>query len=159
MHGIRWSDHTLTSDLGDKLVHGSSNDFISDKSGVLLGSRVAQRLNINFGDSLLLVGGTGNIHLKVAGIFETGVSQIDKNCIYIHYSQASSFFKSNRASFFQLSLKDPDIATRSSITICSKSSCGQLARREQVWLDVAGTTILFRHYCIHHLAFVRTGYV
>ena len=139
MHGIRWSDHTLTSDLDDKLVYGSSNDFISDKSGVLLGSRVAQRLNINFGDSLLLVGGTGNIHLKVAGIFETGVSQIDKNRIYIHYSQASSFLgKSNRASFFQLSLKDPDIATQLAVQLQSVLNHRVVSwqEREQVWLDV-----------------------
>ena len=86
-----------------------------------------------------MVGGTGNIHLKVAGIFETGVSQIDKNRIYIHYSQASSFLgKSNRGSFFQLSLKDPDIATQLAVQLQSVLNHRVVSwqEREQVWLDV-----------------------
>ena len=139
MHGIRWSDHSLASDLGSKLVHGSSNDFVSDQSGVLVGSRVAQRLNINLGDNILLVGGTGNINLKITGIFETGVSEIDKKRIYIHYSKASSFVgKSNRSSVFQLSLKDPvkasDLASQLQFVLNHRVVSWQ--EREKVWLDV-----------------------
>ena len=85
LHGIRWVDHLQTSDLSKQLIHGSISDFASDQTGILLGSRIYNRLNIKIGDRIRLIGGTGTLHLRVSGVFETGVSQIDKNRAYLHF--------------------------------------------------------------------------
>ena len=50
-----------------------------------MGNRIAQRLMLKLGDRVNIEGGTGNLQLRIAGLFETGVSQIDKNaCIFIY---------------------------------------------------------------------------
>ena len=111
INGIRWLDHLQSSGLGGQLIHGSMDEFASDQMGVLLGSRVFTRLNIKMGERIRLVGGTGTLHLRVCGVFETGVSQIDKNRIYLHMGTARSFLgQSSGGSVFQLALKNPKLA-------------------------------------------------
>ena len=90
-HGIRINDHISVSDLENQIIIGDLSSFESDKMSVLIGSRIAQRLIIKQGDRVTLKGGTGNIQLRVSGIFESGVSQIDKNRIYLHLAKAREF--------------------------------------------------------------------
>ena len=79
VHGLRIKDHLMVSDLENQVIHGSVERLASDRSGVLVGSRIAERLRLEPGDRITLIGGTENEQLRVSGIFETGVSQIDKN--------------------------------------------------------------------------------
>jgi lipoprotein-releasing system permease protein len=91
------------------------------------------------GERVTLKGGTGNIRLRIAGIFETGVSQIDKNRAYIHLSTAKSFLgKRFSGSIFQLSMFDPVKAPEISAQIQETTSHRVVSwqEREQVWLDV-----------------------
>ena len=139
INGIRWLDHLQSSGLGGQLIHGSMDEFASDQMGVLLGSRVFTRLNIKMGERIRLVGGTGNLHLRVCGVFETGVSQIDKNRIYLHMGTARSFLgQSSGGSVFQLALKNPklapDLAVQLQTVLHHRVVSWQ--EREKVWLDV-----------------------
>ena len=98
------------------------DEFASDQMGVLLGSRVFTRLNIKMGERIRLVGGTGTLHLRVCGVFETGVSQIDKNRIYLHMGTARSFFGTIfRWVRFQLYEK-PETGTGSCCSIANGTS-------------------------------------
>ena len=106
---------------------------------VLLGSRISQRLNLKVGDRVRLIGGTGNLHLRVSGIFETGVSQIDKNRIYLHMGTARSFLgRFSGGSVFQVALKNPNrapaIAQQLQNVLNHRAVSWQ--EREKVWLDV-----------------------
>ena len=102
-NGIRLKDHVSVSDIESQIVSGDLSTFNADQMSVLVGSRVAERLMIESGDRVTLKGGTGNLKLRVAGIFETGVSQIDKNRIYIHLDKAKEFSgKRFSGSFFKL---------------------------------------------------------
>ena len=139
INGIRWLDHLQSSGLGGQLIHGSMDEFASDQMGVLLGSRVFTRLNIKMGERIRLVGGTGTLHLRVCGVFETGVSQIDKNRIYLHMGTARSFLgQSSGGSVFQLALKNPklapDLAVQLQTVLHHRVVSWQ--EREKVWLDV-----------------------
>lgn len=139
INGIRWLDHLQSSGLGGQLIHGSMDEFASDQMGVLLGSRVFTRLNIKMGERIRLVGGTGTLHLRVCGVFETGVSQIDKNRIYLHMGTAKSFLgQSSGGSVFQLALKNPklapDLAVQLQTVLHHRVVSWQ--EREKVWLDV-----------------------
>ena len=123
--GIRLRDHLMVSDLADQIIFGSLEDFDSDRSGLLLGHRLAERLNLRPGDKVDLVGPSESLRLRVSAIFETGISEIDKRRVYLDLATARSFFR--------------------------KPSRGQLAgKRESVAGRVQGPPLLLRSHGIHH---------
>ena len=139
LNGVNVADHLQTSDLSNQLIHGSIEEFSSDQMSVLLGSRIFKRLNVNVGERIRLDGGTGTLHLRLAGVFETGVSQIDKNLIFIHLGTAQSFLgREHGGSVFQLSITDPERAPQLAQQIQSTLNHRAVSwqEREKVWLDV-----------------------
>ncbi|MDA9110414.1 FtsX-like permease family protein [bacterium] len=139
LNGIRWEDHLQSSDLNNQIIQGTMNNFSSDQMGVILGSRISQRLGLKIGDRVSLVGGTGNLHLRVSAIFESGVSQIDKNRIYIHLITARSFLgSSSGGSVFQIAINEPEHAPGLAVQLQSSLNHRVVSwqERERVWLDV-----------------------
>ena len=139
MHGIIPANHIMVSDLDKQIIRGKLSVFELDPMTILIGNRIAERLMLQVGDSVNLQGGTENLQLRVAGLFETGVSQIDKNRVYVHLSTAKAFLgKRFSGSVLQLSMFDPpkapDIAAQIQETIGHRTISWQ--EREQVWLDV-----------------------
>jgi len=139
IHGLRIKDHIMVSELQNQLIQGSINSLDSDRSGVLLGNRIADRLKLSIGDRVTLIGGTENQQLRVVGVFETGVSQIDKNRIYLDLSTARSFVgKPFGGSVFQVSVQNPENATE--LAAQMQETLGHRVvgwqEREKVWLEV-----------------------
>jgi lipoprotein-releasing system permease protein len=107
--------------------------------GIFIGNRVAERLNLHVNDRVNLVGRKENFQLRVSGIFETGVSEIDKKRIYISLPTARSIAgKRFGGSIFQLSMYNPEdaesIAAQIQQTLGHRTVSWQ--EREKVWLDV-----------------------
>jgi len=139
LHGIVPANHIMVSDLENQIIQGQLSSFELDSMSILIGNRIGQRLMLEIGDRVNIEGGTENLQLRIAGFFETGVSQIDKNRAYIHLSTAKAFFgKRLSGSTFQLSMFDPpkapEIAAQIQETIGHRTISWQ--EREQVWLDV-----------------------
>ena len=67
----------MVSDLEKQIIRGELSAFELDPMTILIGNRVAQRLMLQVGDRVNIQGRTGNLQLRIAGFFETGVSQID----------------------------------------------------------------------------------
>ena len=138
-HGIRLKDHLMVSDLESQIVQGDLSEFSFNSMSLLVGHRVAQRLMLKIGDRVILRGGTGNLQFRIAGIFETGVSQIDKNRIYMHLPTAKEFTGQRfTGSIFQVGIRDPNeapqIAAQMQETLGHRVISWQ--EREKVWLDV-----------------------
>ena len=139
IHGIRAQDHVAVSDLEDQVINGSMKNFRDDRLGILVGNRIAERLMLEPGDRVVLAGSHESLNLRVAGIFETGVSQIDKSRIYLDLSTARSFLrKPHGGSVFQVGLseseKAPALAAQMQETFAHRVVSWQ--EREKVWLDV-----------------------
>ena len=139
LHGIRARDHVAISDLEDQIIRGNVKDFRDDRLSILVGNRIAERLRLEPGQRVILAGSHESIHLRVAGIFETGVSQIDKNRIYLDLSTARSFLrKPHGGSVFQVGLSQPErapaVAAQMQETFAHRVVSWQ--EREKVWLDV-----------------------
>jgi lipoprotein-releasing system permease protein len=139
IHGIRAQDHVAVSDLEDQVINGSMKNFRDDRLGILVGNRIAERLRLEPGDRVILAGSHESLNLRVAGIFETGVSQIDKSRIYLDLSTARSFLrKPHGGSVFQVGLsqseKAPALAAQMQETFAHRVVSWQ--EREKVWLDV-----------------------
>ena len=139
LHGLRIKDHIMVSELENQLIQGDIDSLDADRSGILVGSWIAERLSLSEGDRVTLVGGAENQQLRVAGVFETGVSQIDKTRIYLDLATARSFLgRPFGDSVFQVSIQDPDkaseIAAQMQMTLGHRVIGWQ--EREKVWLEV-----------------------
>jgi len=139
LHGIKISDHLLVSDLKEQIVHGSISNFLRDNMGIIIGSRIAERVNLKVNDRVNIVGKLENFQLRISGIFESGVSDIDKKRCYISLPTARSLSGTRfGGSIFQVGIaapeKAPQIAAQIQETIGHRSVSWQ--EREKVWLDV-----------------------
>ena len=118
VHGIRIKDHLLASEIRDQLIDGSIDNFQRDRLGLFIGNRTAQRLNLKLNDRVSISGQKENLNLRVSGIFESGISEIDKKRVYVSISTARSLVgKRFGGSFFQLGLKDPFDAEKIALQI------------------------------------------
>lgn len=138
-HGIKILNHLLASDLKAQIVQGSISNFLSDKMGIIIGNRIAERLNLKVNDRVNIVGKLENFQLRVSGIFESGISDIDKKRCYISLPTARSLSgKRFGGSIFQVGIaapeKAPQIAAQIQGTISHRAVSWQ--EREKVWLDV-----------------------
>lgn len=139
IHGLRIENHILVSDIENQLIQGSVEAFKTDKMGLLIGHRIAERLRLKLGDRVNLIGGSHNFQLRISGVFETGVSDIDKKRIYIDLQTARSFAgKRFGGAVFQIGLADPNIAPEIASQIQETISHRTISwqEREKVWLDV-----------------------
>jgi lipoprotein-releasing system permease protein len=139
IHGLKIEDHIMVSDIENQLLQGSIEIFKTNPMGILIGNRIAERLRLQIGDRVNLIGGIEDFRLRVAGIFETGVSEIDKKRVYMHLPAVRSFSgKRFGGSVFQLGLSNPDtapeIASQIQQTFGHRTISWQ--EREKVWLDV-----------------------
>ena len=139
VHGIRIEDHILASNLENQIIRGKVSDFAVDENGCLVGNRVAERLRLQLGDRVVVQAGAESRQFRVVGIFETGVSQIDKKRIFLHHSATQSLFgRGLGRTIFQLSIKEPDdavdLAHQMQLTLGHRVISWQ--EREKVWLEV-----------------------
>ncbi|MEJ6621218.1 MAG: FtsX-like permease family protein [Opitutae bacterium] len=139
VHGLRIEDHVMVSNIENQLLQGSVEIFKTDQMGLLVGHRIAERMRLQIGDRVNLMGGTQNFQLRVSGIFETGVSEIDKKRVYMDLATVRSFSgKRFGGSVFQISLADPEVATEIASQIQQTLGHRTISwqEREKVWLDV-----------------------
>ncbi|EDY84886.1 efflux ABC transporter, permease protein [Verrucomicrobiia bacterium DG1235] len=137
--GIVLNDHLSVSDLEDQLVFGSLEEFRATPSGILVGRKLADRLQARVGDSIMIESkGTQNRY-RVSGVYETGVSDIDRVRIFMHLDQARSLLqRPHGVSFIQVSVFDRDRAEYDALVIENmvQHSAAPWQDREKVWLDV-----------------------
>lgn len=139
VHGLRIEDHVMVSNIENQLLQGSVEIFKTDQMGLLVGHRIAERMRLQIGDRVNLMGGAQNFQLRVSGIFETGVSEIDKKRVYMDLATVRSFSgKRFGGSVFQISLADPEVATEIASQIQQTLGHRTISwqEREKVWLDV-----------------------
>jgi lipoprotein-releasing system permease protein len=109
--GIVVDNHLMVSELGKQIVQGSIDDFRKAPSGALIGKVIADRLQLGVGDSFLLDSAEQSRRYRVSAVYETGISDIDKERVYLQLPEARSQLKKpTGASFIQVNLYDKDRA-------------------------------------------------
>ncbi|HRE82994.1 MAG TPA: FtsX-like permease family protein [Opitutaceae bacterium] len=139
VYGINLEDHLSVSDLGRQIVQGDLTTFRESPSGVLMGVMLAERLQLQVGDSFLLKADTELRRYRVSAIFETGIGDIDKVRVYMHMGEARSLLKKRRgASFIQVNLFDRDRAPLDAahMEAVLGHSAAPWQEREKIWLNV-----------------------
>ncbi len=139
IYGINLDDHLNVSDLASQIIAGSLSDFRSTPSGAMLGLKLVERLDMSLGDSFILETAGQQRRYRLAAIYETGVTEIDRVRIYLNIGEARSLLKKTTgATFLQLSLHDPDRAPMDCFQIEETTSHGAASwqEREKSWLGV-----------------------
>ena len=140
--GINLDDHMKVSDIGNQIVQGDLDDFRTSPSGALVGREMADRLQLEVGDSfqmITLAASDKPRRYKVSAIYETGVSDVDKLRVYIHLSEARALLqRPTGATYLQLALFDNGIAQAEAAHIQDvlQYSAHAWQDREKVWLEV-----------------------
>ncbi len=112
LFGIEPALHLQTTNLAQQLVEGSVNDFRNKPTSVIVGSKLAETLNVIVGDSVQLLSPGGQYRrFAVAAIARSGVGAIDATRIYCHARVAQALLrKPYSASMIVYKLRDPDRA-------------------------------------------------
>jgi lipoprotein-releasing system permease protein len=138
-YGIVLEDHLKVSDLASQIVQGSLNDFRVEQGGALVGRVIADKLQLDTGDTFEIENKGEIHHFKVSGIYQTGVTDIDSVRVYIKMDDARALYrKPTGASYLQVSLIDKDRAREDAAEMTNslqyKSDAWQ--DREKSWLGV-----------------------
>ena len=140
--GIIVDDHIAVSALEDQIQIGSIASFRETAMGLILGSKMAARLDVSVGDSIVVRAVDQQRRFKVSAIFETGVSEIDKTRVFAHLSATRSLLKRpHGVSFIQVSLHDRDRAMVDAETIenIANHFTAPWQHREKSWLQLFKT--------------------
>ncbi len=139
VYGIELENHMKVSDLEHQLVVGTIDNFRAAPSGALIGRELADRLQLSMDSSFLIeASGQAPRRYRVAGIYQTGVSAVDKVRIYLHLGEARSLLhRPTGVSFIQLSLYDRNRAPADAHQIENAlwHSANPWQVREKSWLS------------------------
>ncbi|HWA86336.1 MAG TPA: FtsX-like permease family protein [Opitutus sp.] len=141
VYGIDLETYLKVSDLEHQIVRGSLADFRATPSGALVGSEIARRLQLVPGDSFVLETEGQRRHFRVSGIYETGVSDIDRERVYLDMSAARSLLKKPvGATYIQVNLLDKDRAPEDAQRMeeVLHHSARPWQEREKAWLSAFG---------------------
>jgi lipoprotein-releasing system permease protein len=137
--GINIDQHLRVSNLGEKIVEGSADDFRRQPFGAMIGRELATRLALRLGEYFQVSrAGSPPQRFKISAIFETGISSVDREKIFLSLNDARSVLnKPTGYSYFQLQLADPERAPIEAIRIrdALRYNAQPWQEREKSWLS------------------------
>ncbi len=136
--GIDLDSHLKVSDLQHQIVQGSLAALRESPTGALVGKVLADRLELEVGNSFVLDAQGQLRRYRVSAIYETGVSDIDKTRVYVHLPEARSLLKKPiGVTFIQVNLFDKDRAPANAFQMQEvlKHSARPWQYREKAWLS------------------------
>jgi lipoprotein-releasing system permease protein len=137
--GINLDDHLAVSDLASQVIFGSLDDFRSNPQGAIVGSMLADRVNITVGDFIVLTQAGRSERFRVSAIFESGVEHVDKQRVLVHLPEARVILAQPfDVTYIQANLIDKNRAPRDADQMQEVlgHSIEPWQEREKIWLDV-----------------------
>jgi lipoprotein-releasing system permease protein len=112
LFGIDATQHLLTTNLRQQLTAGDLDDFRNNPNAVIIGSRLADALQVRPGDSLQLLSPGGEYRrFAIAATARSGVGVVDIVRVYCHARVAQALLKKPfAASMIVYKLRDPERA-------------------------------------------------
>jgi lipoprotein-releasing system permease protein len=94
VQGIDLELHLDTTDLSKQVIKGSLEEFRNDGSSILIGSLLADKMQIDPGENVYIKSDEGDSRrFKVAGVFQSGINAIDEKTVYLHRKAAQSVLR------------------------------------------------------------------
>lgn len=113
VQGINIDLHLRATDFGKQVKAGVMEDFRNNPSGICIGSALAERMRLNVGQNIYILGPNNeNRRFRIDVIYETGVWDFDIKNVFVHTRPAQTLLhKPYFTSFMIVKLTDPDRAT------------------------------------------------
>jgi lipoprotein-releasing system permease protein len=110
--GIDPALHAHTTDILQQLIAGKYDDFRNNTTSLIIGSRLAEYLGVQTGDTMQVLSPSGEYwRFTVAGIARAGVGSIDATRVYAHARVAQTLLQRPfGASMIIYKLRNPDRA-------------------------------------------------
>ena len=121
LRGTNWSDLAAKKLLWNSLDKSTFNNF-KNKKNIIIGYRLAQRLNIKIGEYVTLVSPNGmetalgtlpiRQNFTVGGFFDVGMYEYDNNFIFLPWEKAETFLSvKNIAHGIEIFLKNQNLTS------------------------------------------------
>ncbi|MFZ5806659.1 MAG: ABC transporter permease [Verrucomicrobiota bacterium] len=113
LQGIDLRHHLEATNLGsgNVIIAGKLDDFKTHPNAIMLGSLLAESLQVNVGDNVILTTKKETKTFTVAAIFRTGINAIDMHRGYVHLKMAQNLLnKPSMVSYIIVRLRDPERA-------------------------------------------------
>jgi len=139
VHGILPLEYASVSDLEAQILFGSYDEFAGSVNGIVLGSRLAERLRVDIGDEVFLRSAGPVRRYIVSAIFQTGVDEYDKRSAYMHLREAGALFDNlDGVTYLQVTISDPDAAPALArhIQAVTSHSAASWQERERTWIEL-----------------------
>jgi lipoprotein-releasing system permease protein len=137
--GINLEDHLNVSDLAHQIIFGTLDDFRANPKGAIIGSMLADRVNVTVGDSIVLSQAGRSARFRISAIFESGVEHVDKQRVLVHLPEARAILAEPfDVTYIQANLRDTDRAPNDADEMQEVlgHSVEPWQEREKIWLDV-----------------------
>ena len=130
IRGVNWSDLAAKKLLWKSLTQLTIDNYKNNQD-IIIGYRLAQRLNVNVGDFISLISPNGmetalgilpiKQNFKIGGFFDIGMYEYDNNFIFIPWKKAELFFSTkNIAHGIEIFLKDQKFTSSVSLNVKNK---------------------------------------
>ena len=130
IRGVNWSDLAAKKLLWKSLTQLTIDNYKNNED-IIVGYRLAQRLNVNVGDFISLISPNGmetalgilpiKQNFKIGGFFDIGMYEYDNNFIFIPWKKAELFFSTkNIAHGIEIFLKDQKFTSSVSFNVKNK---------------------------------------
>lgn len=118
--GINVKEEMRLFNFNDYVVKGSALDLLRNNKGIILGAGAADKLSLKVGDKIQVGTITGGIiPLKIVGIFQTGLAEVDNVQSYVNLKMGQQLLGqgNNYISNINIKLHDMSLAAGMAKTI------------------------------------------
>lgn len=110
--GIDVEQQARLFSFDDYVIEGNSKDLKYFEDGIILGAGIAEKMSLGIGDNIQIatVNG-GQYHLKVVGIYQSGLADVDNMQSYANLSTAQRILGQNKTYITDIYIKMNDVET------------------------------------------------
>lgn len=110
VNGIDVNKEIELFNFDEYIVKGSAEDLIKNNNGILLGAGIADKMSLEIGQRIQVSTANGGVFpLKIVGLFQSGLADIDKVQSYVNLSTAQQLMGQNNSYISDINVKLWDI--------------------------------------------------
>src|SRR6185295_8076495 len=109
IEGVNIIEEARLYNLNEKMLFGKTENLLTTDNGILMGSGLAQKLNVRTGDLVSLATPTGStMRFRIVGIFKIGIGTIDNVKSYVNLSSVQQLLGKDRNYITDINVKLKD---------------------------------------------------
>ena len=117
IEGVNIIEEARLYNLNEKMLFGKTENLLTTDNGILMGSGLAQKLNVRTGDLVSLATPMGStMRFRIVGIFKIGIGTLDNVKSYVNISSVQQLLGKDKSYITDINvkLKDNKLALASS---------------------------------------------